>query len=93
MAGPGLPAHRLASKYCDHLPLYRQAEIYARNGIDLDRSTLADGVGSTERLLRPLDDALATCEMSAGRVHGDDTAVPVLAPGLGRTKTGRLRSS
>ena len=90
MAGPGLLAHVLVGKYCDHLPLYRQAEIYARNGIDLDRSTLADWVGSTARLLRPLVDALATYVMSAARVHGDDTTVPVLAPGHGRTKTGRL---
>jgi transposase len=80
----------LVSKYCDHLPLYRQAEIYARNGIDLDRSTLADWVGSTARLLRPLVDALGTYVMSVGRVHGDDTTIPVLAPGLNRTKTGRL---
>ena len=90
MAGPGLLAHVLVGKYCDHLPLYRQAEIYARNGIDLDRSTLADWVGSSARLLRPLVDALATYVMSAARVHGDDTTVPVLAPGHGRTKTGRL---
>ena len=61
MAGPGLLAHVLVSKYCDHLPLYRQAEIYARNSIDLDRSTLADWVGSIARLLRPLVDATG-CE-------------------------------
>ena len=90
MAGPGLLAHVLVSKYCDHLPLYRQSEIFARNGIDLDRSTLADWVGSSARLLRPLVEALGTYVMNAGRVHGDDTTVPVLSPGLGRTKTGRL---
>ena len=90
MAGPGLLAHVLVSKYCDHLPLYRQAEIYARNSIDLDRSTLADWVGSIARLLRPLVDATRVYVMAAGRVHGDDTTVPVLAPGHGRTKTGRL---
>src|ERR1700759_3480491 len=56
--GPGLLAHVLVAKYCDHLPLYRQAEIYARDGIDLDRSTLADWVGQTARLMRPLIEAV-----------------------------------
>ena len=51
---PGLLAHVLVAKYCDHLPLYRQAEIYARDGIDLDRSTLADWVGQAASLMRPL---------------------------------------
>ena len=55
--GPGLLAHVLVSKYADHLPLYRQAEIYAREGVDLDRSTLADWVGKAAWLLRPLVDA------------------------------------
>jgi transposase len=58
MAGPGLLAHVLTSKYADHLPLYRQSEIYARQGVDLERSTLADWVGSTSQLLTPLVDAL-----------------------------------
>jgi transposase len=90
LAGPGLLAHVLAGKYCDHLPLYRQAEIYARDGIDLDRSTLADWVGQCARLLRPLVEALGAYVMTAERVHADDTTVPVLDPGRGRTKTGRL---
>jgi transposase len=90
LAGPGLLAHVLVAKYCDHLPLYRQAEIYARDGIDLDRSTLADWVGQSASLLRPLVDAIAAHVMAAGRPHADDTPVPVLAPGLGKTKTGRL---
>lgn len=90
LAGPGLLAHVLVAKYCDHLPLYRQAEIYARDGIDLDRSTLADWVGRSASLLRPLVDAIAAHVMAAGRLHADDTPVPVLAPGLGKTKTGRL---
>ena len=92
MAGPGLLAHVLVAKYCDHLPLYRQAEIYARDGIDLDRSTLADWVGQTARLMRPLVDAVGAHVMTAERVHADDTTVPVLDPGRGRTKTGRLWS-
>lgn len=89
-AGPGLLAHVLASKYCDHLPLHRQAEIYARAAIDLPRSTLADMVGQMARLLRPLVDAVARHVMTGERVHADDTVVPVLEPGLGRTRTARL---
>ena len=90
LAGAGMLAHVLVAKYCDHLPLYRQAEIYARNGIDLDRSTLADWVGQTAALVRPLVDAVAAHVMAAERVHADDTTVPVLDPGRGKTKTGRL---
>jgi transposase len=90
LAGPGLLAHVLVGKFCDHLPLYRQAEIYARDGIDLDRSTLADWVGQCARLLRPLVNAVGAHVMAAERVHADDTTVPVLAPGNGKTKTGRI---
>ena len=90
LAGPGLLAHVLVAKYCDHLPLYRQAEIYARDGIDLDRSTLADWVGQTAALMRPLVEAVGAHVMAAERVHADDTTVPVLDPGRGKTKTGRL---
>jgi transposase len=92
LAGPGLLAHVLVAKYCDHLPLYRQAEIYARDGIHLDRSTLADWVGQSARLMRPLVEAVGAHVMTAARVHADDTTVPVLDPGRGRTKTGRLWS-
>jgi transposase len=88
-AGAGLIAHVLVSKYCDHLPLHRQAEIYARSDIDLPRSTLADMVGQAAQLLRPLVDVLARHVMAGERVHADDTTVPVLAPGLGKTRTGR----
>ena len=90
LAGPGLLAHVLVAKYCDHLPLYRQAEIYARDGIDLERSTLADWVGQTATLMRPLVEAVGAHVMAAERVHADDTTVPVLNPGAGKTKTGRL---
>jgi transposase len=90
VAGPGLLAHVLVSKYGDHLPLYRQSEIYAREGVELDRSTLADWVGGTSRLLEPLVEALRRHVMSASKLHADDTPVPVLAPGQGKTKTGRL---
>ena len=90
VAGPGLLAHVLVSKYCDHLPLYRQSEIYAREGVELERSTLADWVGSTSALLAPLVEALRRHVMTANKLHADDTPVPVLAPGNGKTKTGRL---
>jgi transposase len=90
IAGPGLLAHVLVSKYCDHLPLYRQAEIYARDGVELDRSTMAEWIGGCSRLLEPLVAVLRRHVMSAGKLHADDTPVPVLAPGNGKTKTGRL---
>jgi transposase len=90
IAGPGLLAHVLVSKYSDHLPLYRQSEIFAREGMELDRSTLAEWVGGTSRLLAPLVEALRGHVLSGRKMHGDDTPVPVLAPGLGKTKTGRL---
>jgi len=84
---PGLLAHVLVSKYADHLPLYRQSEIYAREGVDLDRSTLAGWVGATSELLAPLVDAVRQHVLSASKLHADDTPVPVLAPGNGKTKT------
>ena len=90
LAGPGLLSQVLVAKYCDHLPLHRQAEIYARDGVDLDRSTLTDWVGQSAALLRPLVDAAGAHVMTAERVHADDTTVPVLEPGRGSTKTGRL---
>ena len=89
-AGPGLLAHVLVAKFCDHLPLYRQSEIYGRAGVELERSTLADWVGQSAALLRPLVDALERHVMAGARLHADDTPVPVLAPGTGKTSTGRL---
>lgn len=90
LAGPGLLAHVLVAKYADHLPLYRQSEIYAREGVDLDRSTLADWVGAASHLLSPLVDQLRRHVLATSKLHADDTPVPVLAPGTGRTKTARL---
>lgn len=90
LAGPGLLAHILTGKYSDHLPLYRQSEIFAREGIELERSTLAGWVGGAARTLEPLVDALQAYVLGAVKLHGDDTPVPVLAPGNGRTRTGRL---
>jgi transposase len=88
--GAGLLAHVLVSKYCDHLPLYRQAGIYTRSGVDLDRSTLADWVGKMAFLLKPLSEAIAVHARSGKTVHADDTTVPVLAPGQRKTKIGRV---
>lgn len=90
LAGPGLLAHVLVSKFVDHLPLYRQSEIYAREGVDLERSTLAGWVGQSSQLLRPLINALERHVMGGHKVHADDTPIGVLAPGHGKTKTAHL---
>jgi len=90
LAGPAFLAHVLVSKYADHLPLYRQSQIYAREGLELDRSTLADWVGGASELLEPLVRSLGRYVMRATKLHGDDTPVPVLCPGRGTTKQGRL---
>src|ERR1700685_2352394 len=90
LAGPGLLAHVLVAKYADYLPLYRQSEIYRREGSDRARSTLADWVGGGSRTLQPLVDALRKYVLGAEKLHGDDVPVPVLEPGNGKTKTGRL---
>ena len=90
MAGPGMLAQVLVSKYADHLPLYRQSEIYAREGVSLERSTLADWVGQSAALLKPLVERIGDYVLSGEKLHADDTPVPVLAPGLGKTQTGRL---
>ena len=89
-ATPGLLAHLLAAKYCDHLPLYRQSDIFARDGLDLGRSTLSVRVGQAAWLLDPVVAAIRCHVFAAAKIHGDDTTVPVLTPGLGRPKTGRL---
>ena len=91
-ASPGLLAHVLVSKYADHLPLYRQAEILARSEVELSRSTLADWVGQCAALLRLLVVALGRHVLTGDVLHADDTPVPVLAPGTGRTRTARLWS-
>jgi transposase len=83
-------AHIAVSKYDDHLPLYRQAEIFAREGVNLETSTLSGWVGATAAALQPLIDTLAAAVMASDTLHVDDTPVPVLAPGTGKTKTGRL---
>ena len=91
----GLPteatvAQVLVSKYADHLPLYRQAQIYARQGLNLDRSTLADWVGRAAFLLRPVHERLLAMLKGSAKLFADETTAPVLDPGRGRTKTGQL---
>jgi transposase len=83
-------AQVLVSKYADHLPLYRQAQIYARQGINLDRSTLADWVGHAAFLLRPVHQRLLDKLKASSKLFADETTAPVLDPGRGRTKTGQL---
>src|SRR3954465_619148 len=90
MATEALLAHVLVAKYGDHLPLYRQALIFARQGVELDRSTLCDWVGRACWWLEPLWQLLRRHVMSSTRIFADDTRLPVLDPGRGRTKTGRL---
>jgi len=88
--GPSLLAHVLVSKYADHLPLYRQSQIYGREGMQLERSTLADWIRQSAALLEPLADTIGRHVMAGAAIHADDTPVNVLAPGTGKTKTGRL---
>lgn len=85
-----LVAQVLISRYADHLPLYRQAQIYARYGVDLDRATLASWVGRAAWWLRPLRDHLLAQLKSSVKLFADETRMPVLAPGTGKTKTGQL---
>ena len=88
--GPGLLAHVLVSKFGDHLPLYRQSQIYAREGIDLNRSTLAGWVGGSTALLEPLADEIAK-HVKAGRaLFADDTPIKMQDPGARKTKTARV---
>jgi transposase len=87
-----LVAHVLVAKYADHLPLYRQAQIYERQGIHLDRSTLADWVGRAAFHLRPLRERILSHLKSSTKLFADETTAPVLDPGRGRTKIGQLWS-
>lgn len=87
-AGPSLLAMIVFEKYGQHQPLNRQAERYAREGVDLSLSTLADQVGAVAELLKPLNTLIEAHVFTAARLHGDDTTVPLLA--RGGTKTARL---
>lgn len=88
--GPGLLTHVLVNKYADHLPLYRQSSIFERDGVDIDRSTLADWVGKSTALLEPLADAIGRHVLAGDAIFADDTPVKMLAPGTVKTATARL---
>jgi len=90
LATPSLHAQVLIAKYCDHTPLYRQSQIFARHGVSLDRSTLAGWVGGACWWLEALQERIAAHILGSSKLFADDTPVPVLDPGRGRTKTGRL---
>ena len=88
--GPGLLVHVLVSKYADHLPLYRQSQIFARDGIELDRLTLAGWVGQATALLEPLAEAVGRHVRAGPALFADDTPVPLQAPGRKKTRTARV---
>lgn len=90
LPGPGLLAHVMTAKFADHTPLYRQSQIFAREGVELDRSILARWIGEVAALLAPVAEVLRRYVLDTEKLHGDDTPVPVLAPGTGKTKTERF---
>lgn len=91
-ASPGLLSRIIMAKLAEHLPLYRQAEIYARQGVELSRNTMGHWVDTMGEQLRPLYDELNYYVLMPGKVHADDTPVNVLEPGQGKTRTGGCRS-
>jgi transposase len=90
LPGPNLLAHVIAAKYCSHQPLYRQSQVFGYDGVSIDRSTLSQWVGAGTELVSPLVQAVRRYVLGGGHVHADDTPLPVLDPGRGRTKTGYL---
>jgi len=90
LPGPGLLAHIITSKFADHLPLYRQEAIFARQGVEVSRKTMSDWLAVCARLLTPLYELMTQRVLRSRVINNDDTTVPVLAPKTGKTKTGRL---
>ena len=90
LAGPGLLAHIITSKYVDHLPLYRLENIFGRQGVDISRQTMSDWMAECVQLFTPLYELMKQRVLQSRVVHNDDTPVPVQQPGKGKTKTGRL---
>ena len=88
--GPWPQWGRVSPGDADHLPLYRQSQIFVRDGLDIDRSTLADWVGKSTALLAPLADAIGRHVLAGQAIFADDTPVAMLAPGTGKTQTARL---
>jgi transposase len=93
LAGPGLLAHIITSKYVDHLPLYRLESIFGRQGVDISRQTMSDWLAECAQLFTPLYELMKQRVLQSRVVHNDDTPVPVQQPGKGKTKTGRLWAS
>ena len=89
-AGPGLLSHVILQKYCDHLPFYRQSEMFEREGIEIARSTMAGWAGRVATLLKPLAEKIKEVVMEASEIHGDDTPIKVLDALKGKSKTGRI---
>jgi transposase len=89
-AGSGLLAHIMVQKYCNHLPMYRQSQMYAREGIEISRNTMTGWAAQCSKLLDLLIDKLKQSVFASEYLHGDDTTIKVLAPGVGKTKTGRI---
>jgi transposase len=90
IAGPGLLAEIFVDKFCNHLPAYRQSQIYAREGVEISRSTISSWLGAGAKLLEPIANLIREYVISAKQIHGDDTPVKVLNPGTGKTKTARM---
>ncbi|MCE9532626.1 MAG: IS66 family transposase, partial [Planctomycetes bacterium] len=90
LPGPGLLAHVIVSKSVDHLPLYRLESIFGRQGVDVLRSTMGDWMAACAELFKPLVELMKKRVLRSLVIHNDDTTVPVLDPGNGKTKTGRL---
>jgi transposase len=90
LPGPNLLAHVVAGKYCSHQPLYRQSQMFGYAGVSIDRSSLSQWVGAGTALASPLVQAVRRYVLGGQHVHADDTPLPVLDPGRGRTKTGYL---
>ena len=88
--GPGLLAHIFVQKFCNHLPAYRQSQIYLREGVELSRSSISSWLGQGAKLLEPLVDKIREYICASNQIHGDDTPIRVLNPGSGKTKIGRL---
>lgn len=90
IVGPGLLAEIFVDKFCNHLPAYRQSQIYAREGVEISRSTISSWLGAGAKLLEPIANLIREYVISAKQIHGDDTPVKVLNPGTGKTKTARM---
>jgi transposase len=90
IAGPGLLSDILVNKFSNHLPAYRQSQMFEREGIDISRSTISSWLGQGAKLLEPIADLIREYVISCNQIHGDDTPVKVLNPGTGKTKTGRM---